>query len=205
MADTAPITPGRFAAALRDLSLSVLHLKVLEIRNSIAHLDYSNEQLRPFAAGTDPSFSTADDPPQPDQDCVDAIRENEVVIARMQERIGLVKQEVERRGCSWTEFMSKEEIEEEQRRRAVERGVVNGDGVNGDSGEAVNGEGRTHSAWTDGTFQVGTISNGEVRTNSRPGQQGASGGSLTDEELRRRLEEQLGSLEDEDDEEGMHL
>ncbi|KAJ4295876.1 hypothetical protein N0V88_004578 [Collariella sp. IMI 366227] len=45
--DALPISPSRFAAALPDLPLSALHLKVLELRNSITHLDYSNEQLRP--------------------------------------------------------------------------------------------------------------------------------------------------------------
>lgn len=76
-----PISPARFAEALKDLPLSTLHLKAAELRNSIAHLDYSNEQLQPFADGTETSVNGV-----PDQDCVDAIRENEVVIARMQER-----------------------------------------------------------------------------------------------------------------------
>ncbi|KAH8905130.1 hypothetical protein BR93DRAFT_929379 [Coniochaeta sp. PMI_546] len=202
-----PISPARFAAALKDLSLSMLHLKVLELRNSIAHLDYSNEQLRPFADGTEPTLSSATSPPQPDQDCVDAIRENEEVIRRMQERIALVRAEVEERGCSWTEFQSKEEVEEEERRRREEHGeaAVNGNGVN-DEASPVNGDGaRTHNPWTDGTFQTGTISHGEVRLDPVPGQQTTGGGgSLTDDELRRRVEEQLRSLDD-DDEDGMHL
>ncbi|EAQ92589.1 hypothetical protein CHGG_00824 [Chaetomium globosum CBS 148.51] len=115
-----PISPTRFAAALTDLPLSTLHLKVLELRNSIAHLDYSNEQLRPFAEGTATATATSTSttttaPPQqapssttataePDADCADAIRENEGVIARMQERIALVRAEVERRGLGWAEF-----------------------------------------------------------------------------------------------------
>lgn len=219
---TTPISPTRFAAALKDLSLSMLHLKVLELRNSIAHLDYSNEQLRPFADGTAPPTSVASGtPPQPDQDCADAIAENEGVIARMQERIQLIRAEVEERGCSWAEFQSKEEVEEEQEaaRRRRERGeaglvngasgrdgAVNGEGTRDGGGASGNGEsGRTtHSAWTDGTFQTGTISNGEVRMDAVPGREAGGGGSLTDEELRRRLEEQMGSLEEED-EEGVHL
>ncbi|SPQ18847.1 34627e8b-f2c2-4524-abe1-f4479ed8da0a [Thermothielavioides terrestris] len=136
-ADSVPITPARFAAALKDLPLSSLHLKLLELRNSIAHLDYSNEQLRPYAEGTATAFSSAEaaaaaaattttttttttepsaqqqpPPPQqqqtqqltPDPDCAEAIRENEEVIARMQERIRLVRAEVESRGLSWAEF-----------------------------------------------------------------------------------------------------
>ncbi|KAB5551366.1 hypothetical protein GE09DRAFT_170339 [Coniochaeta sp. 2T2.1] len=207
--ETAPIPPARFAAALKDLSLSMLHLKVLELRNSIAHLDYSNEQLRPFAEGTEPSAAS-----QPDPDCADAIKENEVVVVRMQERIALVKAEVEERGASWTEFMSKEEVEEQQRSRRPEPtdGVdgtgtngVNGAGVNGEATGTTDGEGaRTSNPWTDGTFQTGTIRNGEVRMDPVPGQQQRQGGSLSDEELRRRLEEQMGNLGDEE-EEGMHL
>jgi hypothetical protein len=209
MSTDAPISPSRFAAALKDLSLSMLHLKVLELRNSIAHLDYSNEQLRPFAEGTEPTISSPSSPPQPDQDCVDAIRENEEVIRRMQERISLVRAEVEERGCSWTEFQSKEEVEEEERRRQEERGeaVVNGTSTNGVNGEAAphDDSARTHNPWTDGTFQTGTISNGQVRMDPVPGQQtSGGGGSLTDEELRRRLEEQMRRLDD-DEEEGMHL
>ncbi len=50
-ADTTPISPARFAAAVKDLSVEMLHIKVIEIRNSIAHLQYSNDQLRPFAEG----------------------------------------------------------------------------------------------------------------------------------------------------------
>ncbi|TLS28578.1 hypothetical protein PpBr36_00264 [Pyricularia pennisetigena] len=107
--ETLPISPARFAEAIKDLSLASLHLKVLEIRNSIAHLDYSNEQLRPFAEGKEPVHG-GDGTAQPDQDCIDAIKENEDVIERMQERIRLVRVEVEEnRGCSWTEFESAEE------------------------------------------------------------------------------------------------
>lgn len=184
-----------------------MHLKVLELRNSIAHLDYSNEQLRPFAEGREAVLSSSS-PAHPDQDCIDAIRENEAVISRMQERIALVRAEVEERGCSWDEFRSKEEVEEENEKRRKEEEEeeerVNGAGTDAET----NGE--TRNPWTDGTFQTGTIRNGEVHMDETPRRpQGSSapsggGGSLTDEELRRRLEEQLGSLDDAD-EEGMHL
>jgi len=93
--DSLPISPARFSSALKDLPLSTLHLKAAELRNSIAHLDYSNEQLQPFADGTDPSTNG-----EPDQVCLDAIKENEIVIARFEERIELLKKEVEERGCN---------------------------------------------------------------------------------------------------------
>ncbi|TPX16697.1 uncharacterized protein E0L32_003638 [Thyridium curvatum] len=212
-----PISPARFAEALKDLSLSSLHLKVLEIRNSIAHLDYSNEKLRPFATGAEPVLGAP--AAQPDQDCVDAIRENEAVISRMQDRIRMVREEVEGRGFSWTEFQSKEEAEAERSAAGSGGGadsLENGDGgaaINGHSGgaaaaapAATSGErpvasGDAHEAWRDGTFQTGMIRNGEVHMDGpRPG----GGGSLSDEQLRRALEERMRVDEDEDDG-GMHL
>ncbi|POR33223.1 Uncharacterized protein TPAR_06586 [Tolypocladium paradoxum] len=201
-ADTRPIAPSRFAAALKDLSIGMLHLKVLEIRNSIVHLQYSNDQLRPFAEGSAtavdaPASSTAG----PDQDCVDAIRENEQVIDRMAERIALVRAEVEDRGMSWAEFQSKDEAKEEA------------EGADADADAETPPQ---HSAWTDGTFQTGTIRDGQVHLDSQPGRpsangdaNAAAGGSLSDEQLRRALEEQMRNLGNDDDndegEGGMHL
>ncbi|AEO54123.1 hypothetical protein MYCTH_2296297 [Thermothelomyces thermophilus ATCC 42464] len=245
-AESVPITPERFAAALKDLPLSSLHLKVHELRNSIAHLDYSNEQLRPFAEGIAP-MATTDDPGTPavgtrgvpDQDCVDAIRENEVVIERMQERIRLVRAEVESRGLNWDEFQSgggggvEDDIDlpKAEGETDTEEGdgspLVNGAGVNGTAATTTtttttaaaaaapsttttaNGEPR-HPAWMDGTFQTGVIRDGVVRMDSDPARQAQArqGGSLTDEELRRRVEEQmrgLGDDEDDDGEGGLHL
>jgi len=43
-----------------------------------------------------------------DKDCLEAIRENEVVIERQQERVRLLKAEVERRGQRWHEAEPKE-------------------------------------------------------------------------------------------------
>ena len=206
-ADTLPISPTRFAEALKDLSLSNLHLKVLELRNSIAHLDYSNEQLRPFAEGTATALdSRGVAPAQPDPDCVDAIRENEEVIGRMQERIGLVRAEVESRGFSWTEFQSKEEAEAATEEAAAAAPTTNGEVVN----ETHPQESTRHSAWTDGTFQTGVIRDGQLQGDAVAGSASAgaaSGGSLTDEELRRRMEQQLRNLSDDegDGEGGLHL
>ncbi|KAK0656517.1 hypothetical protein B0T16DRAFT_425073 [Cercophora newfieldiana] len=199
--ETLPISPTAFSAALKDLPLSTLHIKVLELRNSITHLDYSNEQLRPFALGTSTSLGTP--PSQPDQDCIDAIRENEAVIARMQERIQLVRAEVEERGQSWEEFKSEGEVEADA--KEGEEVVVNGTAAAAANG--VNGNGHAaeerHSAWTDGTFQTGVIRGGQVHMDATAGSR--TGGSLT--ELRRRMEELrgLGDGQDDDDEGGLHL
>ncbi|KAH8591681.1 hypothetical protein B0O99DRAFT_631983 [Bisporella sp. PMI_857] len=221
--ESLPITPAAFASALKDLPLSNLFLKAAEIRNSIAHLDYSNEQLRPFANGTEPGLTS------PDQDCLDAIRENEVVITRMEERIRLLKKEVEDRGQSWREFASDEELKEEE---GLTNGMVES-----------NGEERSN-AWSDGTFTTGRIVNGDVILDDPPApaptsapntaangvsptptsnvvngttstsntnmvngvssvSTNNSGGRLDDDALRRALADRMAGLED--DGEGMHL
>ncbi|KAG5980195.1 hypothetical protein E4U55_004286 [Claviceps digitariae] len=221
-ADTRPISPSRFAAALQDLSLSMLHLKVLEIRNSIAHLQYSNDQLKPFADGTATPLGNggaaeeeANSQPQPDQDCIDAMRENEVVMARMAERIALVRAEVEGRGVSWAEFRSQEEVEEAEaeaekaRAQRAESPQRNGHGDGEQHAGGVTEE--VHSAWRDGTFQTGRIRNGEVHVDDRSAASqagtGTSGGRvrLSDEELRRAVEERMRNLVNDEEEGGMHL
>ena len=85
-----PVPPHRFAEAINELPLSNLYSKAAEIRNSISHLQSSNLQLLSFA----------DDG---DTDCAEALQENGVVIQRMEERLRLVKAEVEVRGFVWEE------------------------------------------------------------------------------------------------------
>ncbi|ERS95136.1 hypothetical protein HMPREF1624_08346 [Sporothrix schenckii ATCC 58251] len=237
--ETQPISPARFADAIKDLSLASLHLKVLEIRNDVAHLDYSNEQLLPYAKGTVAALgATPSESPEPDQDCIDAIKENLVVIERKLNQLRLVRAEVENRGVSWTEFQSKEEAEQEQvesDQRAERTGsalaaarqptaATNGHTAtttNGHAGAGSTAATTTTTAgnpWTDGTFQTGTIRNGEVQMDSIAGQSFASrntgGGSLTDEQLQQALEERLGlsshsgsanGINDDDEEGGLHL
>ncbi|TDZ74454.1 Translation machinery-associated protein 17 [Colletotrichum sidae] len=222
-ADTTPISPTRFAEALKTLSLPTLHLKVLEIRNSILHLQFSNAQLKPYAEGSATTLDAADAAAgRPDPDCVEAIRENDVVIARMQERVDLIRAEVEDRGHSWDEFKSKEEVEAESGTGAgAGTAAVNGLGNARAEEERIAGAGSgvsetngataapsQHPAWLDGTFQMGTIRNGEIHMDTPPAQRvnGTGGGRLTDEELRRAVEERLRDAEqDADDNGGMHL
>ncbi|QPC74937.1 hypothetical protein HYE68_005689 [Fusarium pseudograminearum] len=198
-ADTRPIAPARFAAALKDLSIGMLHLKVLEIRNSIAHLQYSNDQLKPFAEGTETTPSG--EASAPDQDCIDAIRENESVIDRMAERIALIRVEVEERGLNWTEFQNRDESTSKNDEDAAAAATV----VNGDAQPdvAASNTDSRHDAWSDGTFQTGTIRNGEVHLDREAGR--PEGGSLSDAQLRRGLEERMRDLGTDDDEGGMHL
>ncbi|RFU79024.1 hypothetical protein TARUN_3153 [Trichoderma arundinaceum] len=200
-ADTTPISPARFASAVKDLSLGMLHLKVLEIRNSIAHLQYSNDQLKPFAEGTSVALddaSAAAPSAEPDQDCIDAIKENEVVIDHMAERLAIIRAEVEDRGVSWTEFQSQDEVEAGTgEASATTNGLVNGE-VIGQPAET------RHSAWTDGTFQTGTISNGQVRFDDQQAGQAAPATRSETQSTTQGGENQDNSHGDAE-EDGLHL
>jgi len=124
-ATATPIPPARFAAALRDLPLSSLHAKAAELRNSIAHLLSSNEELKPFAEAGD-------------KDCAEAIMENEEVIRRMEERISLLRIEVEGRGMKWAE---------EEGERETEGAVIGGsdrDDVMGDASRDIDVRGESN-------------------------------------------------------------
>jgi len=145
-----PIPAHLFAAALPALPLSSLHAKAAEIRNAIFHLRRSNAQLRPHAD-------------LGDRDCQTAIAENEDVLCRMEERVGLLKGEVEGRGYLWDGGGG---VRFEEGRVGGAVGEV--EGVNG------NGEGRE---LVDGRAGAGA---GEER-----------GGRLGDEELARRLRERM--------------
>lgn len=119
---TTPITPHQFAEAIKELPLANLHFKAAEIRNAISHLQSSNQQLKQYA----------DDG---DTDCKEAIEENVVVVRRMEERILLLKEEVEGRGFRWGE--------DEQERR-TEGANGNGD-VGGEAQRAAESRRTEHS------------------------------------------------------------
>jgi len=145
-----PITPERFAAALEDLSLSSLYAKAAEIRNSISHLQASNEQLQSFA----------DDG---DEDCKEALSENEVVIERMRARAALLKAETERRGNRWIE------VDEENQKNSMPNGIS-----------------QEHAQ----DASINVLS--QLSTNTGlEGQTTQQSGSLTDAELVRRIQQQL--------------
>jgi len=160
-----PISPARFAEALTGLELPSLYTKAAEIRNSIAHLRHSNDQLRPFVD-------------EGDADCAEASRENVEVMGRMQERLDLLKTEVEKRGFTW--------VDPDKQREEGEKSAVNG--VNGTEEDDV----EMHDA-----VQGQDHATGVVTAPARISQ----GGTLDDDELARRLATQM----DEDDQAGMHL
>jgi len=62
-----------------------------------------------------------------DQDCKDAMYENLVVIGRMNERIGMLRAEVERRGMRWADA----EVEEANANKDHEMTDTSGQLVNG--------------------------------------------------------------------------
>ncbi|KAL9017990.1 MAG: hypothetical protein Q9185_004697, partial [Variospora sp. 1 TL-2023] len=55
-ANAAPVPLERFADAVAELLLDILHAKAAELSNSINHLAASNEQLQDFADDGDAEF-----------------------------------------------------------------------------------------------------------------------------------------------------
>lgn len=181
-ANTDPITPARFAAALKELSIGSLHAKAAEIQNSINHLKSSNVEIAKYLREQPPEQRA-------DPDLMDAISENEEVVQRMEGRIGMIRLEVEKRGMPWPN-------DEEEASIVKGNGIVNGDlrpESNLGQDRITQGEGA----------QAGTS---ETRATSTSAQSGPSqpSGRLTDEELARQLRERMGDP-DEDGEGGLHL
>ncbi|KIW99823.1 uncharacterized protein Z518_10751 [Rhinocladiella mackenziei CBS 650.93] len=101
-AESQPISAERFALAIQDLPVENLYSKAHEIANSIVHLERSNRQLQEYIESIRSDTTLPDNTrEESDKDCSDAIQENKVVIERQQERIELLKREVERRGARW--------------------------------------------------------------------------------------------------------
>lgn len=232
-----PITPLRFAQALPSLTLSSLHTKAGELHNSIAHLQASNAQLAPFAVPPGQNVTASTAPPDVntetnttgtstdlsyDQDCADAITENEEVIMQMRTRLELLKAEVEKRGAVW--------VWGELDDMAAGRKPGDGDVSDASGGHAgMNGHAATNGV--DGDVATNGV-DGSAGVNGVNGQAGTTGvhnldgdghavdgniasrradweatnrsGRLTDEELRRRMQQQMDELGD-DEEGGMHL
>ena len=178
--ETRPISPAHFASALEDLPLANLYSKAFEVRNSIAHLQRSNEELQSYS----------DTQPGGDTDCLEAVRENEVVIKRMKERVGLIKKEVENRGGRWHEAdVEVDGVDGEK----TDGGVLG----NGHTNGAMNGDQDAHEDTDQGSGGA-RVAHPERAENPDHGQ---AGGRLDDEELRRRMLERIGG----DDAVGMHL
>jgi hypothetical protein len=174
-----PIDPLRFAEALETLPLDALHAKAAELQNSIEQLRSSNEQMVPFAD-------------EGDQDCKDAMFENLGVITRMHSRVELIRAEVEKRGMPWPS--------EERERGAADVQRLRDFGMEGENGEQIIVARPESGAAPMVNGTTGEAADGAVRGEER-GARAQQSGRLTDEELRRQLEAQMGM----DDEEGVHL
>lgn len=95
--ESLPITLAAFAEAIKELPLSTVYAKASELRNSIAHLRRSNEELRAFVNESCDTEGEA-------RELETYITENEQVMGSMNERISLLKSEIEGRGQQWIEL-----------------------------------------------------------------------------------------------------
>ncbi|PGH19136.1 hypothetical protein AJ80_04214 [Polytolypa hystricis UAMH7299] len=150
-AEALPISTPAFAAALKDLPLPSIYGKVLELRNSVDHLQRSNLELRQFIL---------ESPGGTDKDCEEAVVENEGVIARMEGRIEMCRVElVDVRGQKWIDELRSER-----------------DGGEGE-GEGQSGEGEGQSGGGDAYDRAGVnMSDAAAASSSAAG--GGQGGSL---------------------------
>ena len=179
MSSTAtPISPARFAAALSSLPLPNLHLKAAELNNSIAHLEYSNLQLQPLAE-------------EGDRDCREAVEENRGTIARMKERIELLKAEVEGRGFRWGEG-------DGEGRKGNGNAGMNGIGTEEELGNGNENENEQVERVEEGP-------RGRVVVNEHGREGEGRRRRLGDEELARRLQERMAEDMMDDDDDGLHL
>lgn len=129
-----PITPGAFAEAIKELPLAVLYSKVSELTNSIAHLHRSNAELRAYLAETN-------DSEEDKKEIEQYVTENEDVAVSMNERIALLKTEVENRGQPWIELEDLKKVDEDVPNGddggAAHATETAGEGGNGDSEDGV--------------------------------------------------------------------
>lgn len=114
---------------------------------------------------------------------MEAIRENEVVIARHEERIELLRREVVGRGFEWDSLEGGKEDE----------GMLNGDG----GGDVEMGDGAGGNAGGGEVSRV-VAAGSERMANGRAGR-------LGDEELARRLRERMEEVEEDEEDHGVHL
>ncbi|KAK4560310.1 hypothetical protein LTR86_005504 [Recurvomyces mirabilis] len=121
-----------------------------------------------------------------DQDCKDAMFENLTVIGRMNTRVQLLKAEVEKRGMMWVEDPS------DLRQAPLDGDAVVVERQQGSVDSGANGVGHANGALQNGITGSGSAAR-------------APSGRLTDEELRRQIEAQMGVDADEGEDDGVHL
>lgn len=130
-----PITPSVFAEAIKELPLESLHAEAAKLTNDMAKLIESNVALEAEkAVETEEGIKFLDD----------VIAENEGVVRWKEERIELLKVEVENRGQIWVDPRKAGE-EEGEHQNGQQRSRVNGAGndtaaLHGQHGRAVDGD-----------------------------------------------------------------
>lgn len=141
--ESLPITPGAFAEAIKELPLAVLYSKVSELTNSIAHLHRSNAELRAFLA-------ESNDSEEDKKELEGYITENESVAVSMNERISLLKTEVENRGQPWIELdeLKKDEVQA----ASADAPVTNGNEPGTETGSAGAGQDSNDGQEGDGVY-----------------------------------------------------
>ena len=98
------ISAAQFALAIQDLPVENIYSKASEIENSISHLERSNKLLQEYSDSIkNEAGLPAETREEGDKDCLDAIKENDIVIERQRQRIDLLRKEVGRRGGRWHE------------------------------------------------------------------------------------------------------
>jgi len=175
--DMAQQSPAVTATPITNarFAAALTDLSIASLHAKAAELRNSLYHLRHSNAQLQPFADSGD------RDCKEAIAENEAVMARFRERVDMLKVEVVMvRRMPWVEW------DEENEHDGGSKGQVNG-GHDGSNGSVLNGT-AAHEEAGSGTTQDGRVQQTD--------------GSLSDEELRRRLAQQMG--EDEDDE-GLHL
>lgn len=116
---TRTINLEAFAEAIKELPLSTVYSKVSELRNSIAHLHRSNAELRLF-------LEESRDPEDEKKELEGYVTENEGVITSMNERIALLKTELENRGQPWDEVEDDQDKDGEGQEPPADAPVTNG-------------------------------------------------------------------------------
>lgn len=103
-AEARSISAADFSRAIEDLPLENIYSKASELANSVAHLERSNKQLQEYSDSirNDETIESSTRE-EGDKECLEAIRENQVVIKRQHDRIALLRADVERRGGRWHE------------------------------------------------------------------------------------------------------
>lgn len=124
--NTTPITLTRFSSALSELPIDAIYAKHAELRNSITHMQASNQQLEDYARDND------------DRECYEALLENRQVIKRFEERIQALRREVQEvRGMLWRP-VGEDGAEGKRDEEGVNGDAVAATGMDG----VVNGDGR---------------------------------------------------------------